>query len=200
MLNEYNDYELVSLAKEGNEEAIEIIYKKYKPIIISKSTDAIVNANHHGIEISDIMQEGFIGLDEAIKDFSEIDNTSFYTFAMLCINRQIINFLRKSTREKDKILNDAVIIDDYVEKNLKDDFDTEFAFMVREEEESILQEFEKSFTEFEKKVFKLKFEGYSFEEIANTLSKDVKSIYNTFQRIKTKVKKIIEKADYLSKF
>ena len=48
--------------------------------------------------------------------------------------------------------------------------------MVREEEESILQELEKSFTEFEKKVFKLKFEGYSFEEIANTLSKDVKSI------------------------
>ena len=31
---EYNDYELVSLAKEKNEEAINILYNKYKPIII----------------------------------------------------------------------------------------------------------------------------------------------------------------------
>ena len=107
---QYNDYELISLAREGNEEAINLIYQKYKPIIVSKSTDAIVTASHHGIEISDIMQEGFIGLDEAINGFSEKDNASFYTFAVLCINRQIINYLRKTTRGRDRILNDAVTI------------------------------------------------------------------------------------------
>ena len=101
---EYNDYELVSMAKEGNEDAINLIYQKYKPIIVSKSSDAIVLATHHGIEITDIMQEGFIGLDEAINNFSENDNTSFYTFAVLCINRQIINYLRKSTRGKNRLL------------------------------------------------------------------------------------------------
>ena len=52
---EYNDYELISLAREGNEDAINVIYNKYKPIIVSKSKDMIVLANHHGIEISDIM-------------------------------------------------------------------------------------------------------------------------------------------------
>lgn len=192
MLREYNDYELVFLAREGNEDAIDIIYKKYKPIIVSKSTDAIVTANHHGIEISDIMQEAFLGLDEAINNFSEKDNTSFYTFAILCINRKIINFLKKITREKDKILNDAVTIDEHIEKNIKDSCDTEFSCINQEFEHDIFEEMDKNFTEFEKNVFKLKYEGYSFEEIANTLNKDIKSIYNTFQRIKNKVKKIID--------
>ena len=54
---EYNDYELVALAKEGNEDAVNLIYQKYKPIIVKKSENMIVRANHHGIEISDIMQE-----------------------------------------------------------------------------------------------------------------------------------------------
>ena len=173
---EYNDYELICLAREGNEDAINIIYQKYKPIIVTKSKDSIVLASHHGIEISDIMQEGYIGLDEAIKSFSESDNTSFYTFATLCINRQIINYLRKLNCTKDKILNDAVVIDETLEKSIKDNFDTEFSFISTE----IMDDIEKILTDFEKKVFKLKSVGYSFEEIAKTLDRDVKSIYNIY--------------------
>ena len=194
---EYNDYELISLAKEGNEDAINIIYQKYKPIIVSKSKEAIVRASHHGIEISDIMQEGYIGLDEAINDFSETDNTSFYTFAVLCINRQIINYLRKTTGGKDKILNEAVAIDEDVEKSLKDDFDAEFSLIFKEYEKKVLKQIEISLTDFEKEVFKLRIDGYNFDEIANTLNKDIKSIYNTFHRIKAKIKKIIDEDDYL---
>lgn len=194
---QYNDYELVSLAKEGNEDAINIIYQKYKPLIVSKSKDAIIRASHHGIEINDIMQEGFIGLDEAINAFSENDNTSFYTFAMLCIDRQIINYLRKITGGRDKILNEAVAIDDYIEKSMKDEFDTEFAFISREHENDIIKKIKKELTEFENDVFRLKVNGYSFEEIANTLNKDIKSIYNTFHRIKLKIRKIIEEDNVL---
>lgn len=194
---EYNDYELISLAKEGNEDAINIIYQKYKPIIVSKSKEAIVRASHHGIEISDIMQEGYIGLDEAINDFSETDNASFYTFAILCINRQIINYLRKTTGGKDKILNEAVAIDEYVEKSMKDDFDAEFSLIFKEFEKKIIKQIEISLTDFEKEVFKLKMDGYNFDEIANTLNKDIKSIYNTFHRIKAKIRKIMDEDDYL---
>ena len=194
---EYNDYDLVSLAKEGNEDAINIIYQKYKPIIVKKSQNMIIRASHHGIEISDIMQEGYIGLEEAIMNFNEKDEASFYTFAMLCINRQIINYLRKTTGGKDKILNDAVAIDEYVEKNMKDDYDTEFSFIYKEYEKDITSEIEKQLTDFEFNVFKMKMNGYSFEEIANNLNRDLKSIYNTFQRIKVKVKKIIVNDDYL---
>lgn len=184
---QYNDYELVSLAREGNEDAINLIYQKYKPIIVSKSSDAIVTASHHGIEINDIMQEGFIGLDEAIKNFSEDDNTSFYTFAVLCINRQIINYLRKNQRSRNRILNDAVAIDDNIEKTVKDDSIIDFSFLSND----IIEDIKNNLTEFEYKVFSLKLDGYNFEEIGNILNKDIKSIYNTFHRAKSKIKKLI---------
>jgi len=185
---QYNDFELVALAKEGNDEAVNLIYQKYKPIIVSKSKDAIVSASHHGIEISDIMQEGYIGLEEAINSFDENDNTTFYTFAVLCINRQIINYLRKCTRGKNKILNDAVSIDENFEKNLKDNFDMEMSFISKD----IINDIADHLTEFEYNVFKLRLEGYSYEEIASCLNKNVKAIYITFHRIKEKVKKIID--------
>ena len=194
---EYNDYELVALAKEGNEDAINILYQKYRPIIVKKSENMIVRASHHGIEISDIMQEGFIALEEAIMNFSENDNASFYTFAMLCINRQIINFLRKTTGGRDKILNDAVVIDDYMEKNMKDDFDTEFSLINKETENNVIDKLRSRLTLFEGRVFDMKLDGYSIEEIAKTLDRDTKSIYNTFNRLKSKIKKIIEEDDYL---
>lgn len=185
---QYNDYELVSLAKEGNEEAINLIYQKYKPIVVGKSKDAIVFASHHGIEINDIMQEGYIGLEEAINNFDENDNTTFYTFAILCINRQIINYLRKCTRGKNRILNDAISIDDTVEKNFKDDFNVEMNFISKD----IINDITDNLTDFEYSVFQMRLDGYSYEEIAKRLNKNIKAIYNTFHRIKEKVKKIID--------
>ena len=42
------------------------LFGQLQPIIVKKSQNMIVRASHHGIEISDIMQEGFIALEEAI--------------------------------------------------------------------------------------------------------------------------------------
>ena len=192
---EYNDYELVSLAQEGNEEAIDIIYKKYKPIIVKKSKNAILYASHHGIDINDIMQEGYIGLDEAIKGFSQDDKATFYTFANLCIDREIVNYLRKTTRGKNKLLNEAVAIDEGLENVISDEMDIESSFILKDNEKKFMIDIYEELTKFEKEVFDLKIKGYNFEEIANILDRDVKSIYNTFHRIKQKSKKIMETED-----
>ena len=189
---EHNDYELAFLAQEGNEDAINLIYQKYKPIIIKKSKNAIVFASHHGIEINDIMQEGFIGLDEAIRDFSQDTEATFYTFANLCIDRQIANYLKKMTSGKDRILNDAITINDSLEKTMRDGTDIEKYFIFRDNNEEITANIRQKLTNFEKKVFDLRLKGYSFEEIANILNKDMKAIYNTFFRIKEKIKKNIK--------
>ena len=187
-----NDYELVFLAQEGNEDAVNIIYQKYKPIIVKKSKNAIVFATHHGIDINDIMQEGFIGLDEAIKNFSQDTDASFYTFAMLCVDRQILNYVRKITGGKDKILNDAITINDSLEKTVDDGTNLELSFMGRDNDIYMVNEIRKILTDFERKVFDLRIKGYSFEEIGNELNKDMKSIYNTLQRIRLKIKKNIK--------
>ena len=117
---------------------------------------------------------------------------------MLCIDRKIINFVRKNTISRNRLLNDASPIDDYVEKNTRVEYDTEFSFIYRDTEEELISKVREILTDFEDKVFNYKMDGYSFEEIANTLNKDLKSIYNTFHRIKSKIKKIMENDDYFN--
>ena len=189
---EHNDYELVYLAQEGNEDAINLIYQKYKPIIIKKSKIAIVHATHHGIEISDIMQEGYIGLEEAIRNFSQENEASFYTFAMLCIDREIVNYLRKTTKDRGKVLNNAVTIDDTLEKVIGDNTNLESSLIMDEQVKLLAVKIRPLLTTFEVKVFDMMMNDDTFEEIAKALNKDIKSIYNTFQRIKIKIKKNIE--------
>ena len=190
---EYNDFELVSLIRENNEEAREILYNKYKPIIVKKSTDQIYKLGSYGMEINDLIQEGYIGLDNAINCFNEKENTSFYTFALLCIDRQIITYIKKNTNNKAMILNDAINLDDGKEYLFRDNTDIEGSFINKEDAKEFINLICDSLSDIEKKVFSLKLEGYDIGESANLLNKDTKVIYNTLHRIKYKIKLIMNK-------
>ena len=175
---EYNDFELVSLIRENNEEAREILYNKYKPIIVKKSTDQIYKLGSYGMEINDLIQEGY---------------TSFYTFALLCIDRQIITYIKKNTNNKAMVLNDAINLDDGKEYLFRDNTDIEGSFINKEDAKEFINLICDSLSDIEKKVFSLKLEGYDIGEIANLLNKDTKVIYNTLHRIKYKIKLIMNK-------
>ena len=190
---EYNDFELVSLIRENDEEAREILYNKYKPIIVKKSTDQIYKLGSYGMEINDLIQEGYIGLDNAINCFNEKENTSFYTFALLCIDRQIITCIKKNTNNKAMVLNDAINLDDGKEYLFRDNTDIEGSFINKEDAKEFINLICDSLSDIEKKVFSLKLEGYDIGEIANLLNKDTKVIYNTLHRIKYKIKLIMNK-------
>ena len=190
---EYNDFELVSLIRENNEEAREILYNKYKPIIVKKSTDQIYKLGSDGMEINDLIQDGYIGLDNAINCFNEKENTSFYTFALLCIDRQIITYIKKNTNNKAMVLNDAINLDDGKEYLFRDNTDIEGSFINKEDAKEFINLICDSLSDIEKKVFSLKLEGYDIGEIANLLNKDTKVIYNTLHRIKYKIKLIMNK-------
>ncbi len=193
--NEYNDYELVFLAQEGNEDAINIIYKKYKPIIVKKSKLAIYSTKNSGSEINDVMQEAYLGLEEAIKNFSQNDEATFYTFANLCIDRKISNYIRKMANKKNILLNEAIFIDENMENYLKDTTDIESNLIRKVMKEEIINKIYDKFTTLEKDVYNLLVDGYSLAEISNKLEKDIKSIYNTIDRIKQKVKKYRDEND-----
>ena len=187
-----NDYELVLLAQEGNEDATNTLYKKYTPIIVKKSKNAFLGAAHYGIDIDDIIQECFIGFDEAIKNFSQEEKASFYTFSMICVERQISNYMRRVTRGRDKILNEAINIDDASVKMMHSNVDIENDILSHNYDNHVLSIVKKNLTSFEREVLNMRLKGFSFDEIAEKMNKDKKAIYNTFQRIKNKFKKISE--------
>ena len=185
-----NDYELISLAREGNEEAIKLIYEKYKPLIIKKGKDAIKHANHHGIDINDIIQEGYMAVDEAIRNFNQHEDASFYTFVSICIERKISSFIRKTTNKKSMVLNDAITLDDNLGKTISDSMNVEKTIINKDDGMEKINLLKASLTTLEDNVFEMRINGYSFEEIAKILNKDLKAIYNAFNRIKIKYKKI----------
>lgn len=193
---EYNDFELVSLAQENNEEAIEILYKKYNDLIQRKAKRVLRILKGSGIELSDIIQEALIGFDEAIRKFNQNDDTIFSTFAIICIDGRIKTFILKQNRGKYRFLNEAVNFENRdSECNLLDlvsDNVTPESLLFNDVSESeIYIKIKNGLTGFEDVVFELKIQGYEYKEIANILDINSKDIYNAINRIRIKTKKIL---------
>lgn len=193
----YNDYELVSLAQENNEYAINILHEKYKDLIIAKSKKVYYYLKNRGLELSDVIQEAMIGFEEAIRGYNQDDKAIFYTFAMICIDRQLKSLVIKQNRDKYRFLNEAITLDNDEEGNLynvlSDEITPETELFSKEEAKNIYNELKQSLTEFEDVVFELKLQGFSYSEISEVLELENKDIYNAVTRIRNKANKIINK-------
>ena len=192
---DYNDYELLEYIYEGNEEANNIIIKKYEPLIIKIATKMLPFCKNNGLEKSDLVQEGMIGLNHAIDRYQEMENILFYTYARKCIERKIMSVVIASNRNKNKILNESISYDDednFLNKFIKsDDYNPEETVLNIELEENLKNKIINVLTDFEEQVFSLLVTGFTYKEISEMLDKDQKSIDNAIQRIKAKIKKVI---------
>lgn len=182
--------EIVKLAQNGDQEALNLILKEYKKLIYLN----IRNYFLVGADQDDLLQEGTIGLLKAIKNYSE-GKASFKTFATLCIRRQILTAVRSSTAQKNSALNEASGNNLETEDG-HEDYPKELYSNVRYNPEAIFlskekimefQDFvEHNFSPFERQVFNYMIKGFSYKEIAEELEKTPKVIDNSFQRIKRK--------------
>ena len=160
---EYNDYELISLAVEQNEDAINLIYKKYEPLIKKIASKYYSFAKNYGVELNDLIQEGMIGLSKAIDQYRDNKEASFYTFALTCIDRRIQDLVNSSTRLKHKILNDSLPLEfesDGVVKTLEsytidNEINPENILFKYEDEKNFLNKAKQVLTDFECQVFLL---------------------------------------------
>jgi len=192
---DFNDYELLSYIAEGNEEANNIIIKKYEPLINKIATKMIPYCKGNGLDKSDLIQEGMIGLNHAIERYQEMEDTLFYTYAKTCIERKIISVVISSNRNKNKILNESISYDDEENLLLKFIKDTNLnpeEYMIDLEiENALIERIKKVLTDLEDQIFELLISGFNYREIAEILDKDQKSIDNGIQRLKNKIKKIL---------
>ena len=192
---DFNDYELLNYIAEGNEEANNIIIKKYEPLINKIATKMLVYCKNNGLEKSDLIQEGMIGLNHAIERYQEKEDVLFYTYAKKCIERKIISVVISSNRNKNKILNESISYDD--DENLLLKFiksqtpSPEEEVLNFELEENLIIKIKSNLTDLEEQVFSLLISGFKYKEIAEILDKDEKSIDNAIQRIKGKIRKLL---------
>lgn len=202
--NEYNDFELLYLTCEENEEAYDILYKKYRPIVEIKAKKNLVYVKSRGLEFNDLVQEGMIGLSEAIRDFKTQKEVKFSTFATMCIERQINSAITKANRKKHRTLNESLSLDDKTSddnKSLietvfdKNDTDPSQYLIDLETKNELYEKIRHKLTKYEIDVLDLRVKDYSYIEIAVKLNKSYKSIDSALQRIKSKIKKIISSID-----
>ena len=200
----YTDEELICRLRDGEEDIMDYIMKKYKNLVRKNAQNMYIL----GAEEQDLIQEGMIGLFNAIKDYDSGRDASFFTFADLCISRRMYNAIKASQREKHIPLNNYVsLYGDNDDKNSEGksgviellsagEISNPENLLIDQENVKQIQEIvDKELSAFEKQVFDLYITGMKYVQIAKVLGRDEKSTDNALQRIKSKLKKAIEKVD-----
>ncbi len=193
------DEEVVLLSHQGDPEAEEYLLNKYKNFVRSKARSYfLIGADHE-----DIVQEGMIGLYKAIRDYKPEKLSSFRAFAELCITRQIITAIKTATRQKHIPLNSYVslnkpLYDEESDRTLLDVIiegrasDPEEMMIHRENLGNIHSKINEVLSGLEQEVLNAYLDGKSYQEIAESLGRHVKSIDNALQRVKRKLEKYLE--------
>ncbi len=194
-----NDYELLYMVSDNNEEANEAIYKKYESVISYYAKKYLPFVEGKGIDYNDLYQEGLIGLDSAIRNYKEQKDIKFSTFAFMCIKRKIFTAVKVANRKKHSILNDSYSID-YHNEDDKNGFENvvytnlggiEDILVSKENTEYFNERLNEELTSLEKKIYEFRMLGFNYDEISKHLDKSQKAVESALFRIRKKLKDII---------
>lgn len=171
---QHNDYEILFLIKEGNEEALELMLEKYKPLIYKKISK--FNLIH---EADDMMQEGLMTLHKSIHKFEEKHKKTFTRFFELNLERRFISIVTSRVR-RNEIFNSH---ESYI-------YETNHAIVSNSVYyDLMIAELKKVLTKTELMVYTLReLENYSITYIEKQYGLPIKKIYNTLHIAKSKIK------------
>lgn len=198
-INTDDDSELMYLISENNEEANNIIFKKYSSVIDLYAKKYLNLVDGKGMDYNDLYQEGLIALNEAIAKYKEQKNIKFASFASVCIERKMVSLVRMASRKKHSILNDSYSLD-YKKEDDSESFinllqsnkdNVEDILISKESTMQIINKINTSLSNLEKKVYELRLNGYSYDMIAKEMGKTPKAIERTLDRIRNKLKDVI---------
>jgi RNA polymerase sporulation-specific sigma factor len=194
---ELEDLQLVIRARNGDTKAMDTLIRRYTGFVRLKSSSYFLA----GGDSEDLIQEGLIGLYKAVRDFRSDKETSFRSFAELCITRQIITAIKTATRFKHAPLNTYVSFSQTPAGQESEGGDCtlgdalpgpgvdEPSIMVisTEELQSLVFCLGTGLSPLEADALRLYLEGSSYEEMADRLEVDTKTIDNALQRVKRKI-------------
>lgn len=198
--NDISDYELIELYNENDEEAKNILYDKYGYIINLILKKHRVQYNKLKIDEQELFSEATLGFTDALNNFRDDRETSLPTFITLCVERKLYSLTKKYMTKKHKIDMESVSLDsslDNSEKTLLDvlsDNGKNDPLNNLEENDNYNElkfTIEKSLSKIEYEVYSLMLKNYNYKEIAAILNINEKQVDNAMQRIKSKVKCII---------
>src|SRR6476660_8263884 len=193
---ELEDLQLVIKARNGDSAAMDHLIRRYTGFVRLKASSYFLA----GGDGEDLVQEGLIGLYKAVRDFRPDKETSFRSFAELCVTRQIITAIKTATRFKHSPLNTYVSFshtpagqDPDGDCTLGDALpgsavhDPAICVISSEELQSLVGCLGTTLSPLESDALRLYLEGCSYEAMAAELGCDTKTIDNALQRVKRKI-------------
>src|SRR6266496_1627543 len=193
---ELEDLQLVMRARNGDGAALDVLIRRYTGFVRLKASSYFLA----GGDAEDLVQEGMIGLFKAVRDFRSDKETSFRSFAELCVTRQIITAIKTATRFKHAPLNTYVSFSHTPAGQESDgDYtlgdalpgpavhDPSLCVISTEELQSLVFSLGSGLSRLEADALRLYLEGNSYEEMADELACDTKTIDNALQRVKRKI-------------
>ena len=181
------DEELVLRSREQDREAEAVLISRYITPI-----DRIAYRHCGVLDFDDLVQEGCIGLLDAIASFDPAKGTSFRTYALTCIRNRMYKALEKTQSDKARLLLESVSLDELSESAFSGEPTPEQAFLSRERVEGWLREIDRVLSPMERKVFFAHLGGFEYQTIADTLHISLKSVDNALQRVRRKLKTIVQ--------
>lgn len=190
-----NDYEIIYMVKENDENAMELLFHKYRPVITKIASSYLKIAKAYGLELEDLIQEGYIALYSAYRNYSDVRDAMFYTFVNVTIHSKILNCLRISNTKKNKSLNNSISLFnklsftedqeliDVVENNLSPLPEEELGL---KELEKIIRSFILELNYPQSCIFELNMNGFSNLDIAELLELEKKQVINYLYAIRKK--------------
>ncbi len=129
---EINDYELIYEVRESNEDSYNLLIKKYSTLIKRIADEYYRKCKRFKVEYDDLVQEGYFGLFQALDNYNE-ETSLFYTFASLCIRREMERLIKSYSRNKHMLLNNAISLsepiddekDTFIEDTIPSNYDIE---------------------------------------------------------------------------
>lgn len=203
---ELNDHYLVAQAKRGDDVAYDRIVRRYRGFVRLKASSYFLL----GGESEDLIQEGYVGLYKAVRDFRTDRESSFRNFAELCITRQMITAVKAASRHKHAPLNQSISFattptaagdgESTLEEILPGPRTQDPATRVIATEEmgSLIECLTSDLSELESEVLTCYLDGRSYEEIADRLANDTKAVDNALQRVKRKVSNHLDSREVLN--
>jgi RNA polymerase sigma-H factor len=193
---ELEDLQLVVKARNGDNAALDHLIRRYTGFVRLKASSYFLA----GGDGEDLVQEGLIGLYKAVRDFRHDKETSFRSFAELCVTRQIITAIKTATRFKHAPLNSYVSFS-HTPAGHESDGDCTLGdalpgpgvdepsvvVISTEELQSLVGCLGTGLSTLESDSLRLYLEGSSYEQMADALECDTKTIDNALQRVKRKI-------------
>lgn len=180
-----NDYEILYMVCDNEENSFNILLEKYKPLIYKLVKDYEKFFKRFGYELDDLMQLGYITLYKTSHRYNTYNSSMFYSYFKQALNNSIINVIRSNTTSKKEVLNKALSYDEFIPNT-----DLRYIDILPNNKKEISNErelviFKNSMPITLSYIFELFYNGYSKEEISILLDEDINNIRNYFSKIKS---------------